>query len=67
MLIEFMANAPEVITSSFAAIVDSNKGNNVGHTYSEKDWNSVTEQQAAKNPINGYRGTNHRIRRRGYY
>jgi nucleoside-diphosphate-sugar epimerase len=54
-------NAPSVkkvvITSSFAAIVDAGKGNGVGHTYSEKDWNPITEQQALQNPGFGYRAS----------
>jgi hypothetical protein len=46
-----------VITSSFAAIVDGAKGNSwTEHTYSEKDWNPVTEEEAYQNPSNGYRG-----------
>ena len=54
-------NAPSVkkvvITSSFAAIVDGGKGHAVGHTYSEKDWNPVTLEQALLNPANGYRAS----------
>jgi nucleoside-diphosphate-sugar epimerase len=54
-------NAPTVkrvvITSSFAAILDASKGNAVGHTYSEKDWNPVTQSQALENPTNGYRAS----------
>jgi nucleoside-diphosphate-sugar epimerase len=54
-------NAPSVkkvvITSSFAAIVDAGKGNAVGYTYSEKDWNSITEEQALQNPGFGYRAS----------
>jgi nucleoside-diphosphate-sugar epimerase len=54
-------NAPSVkhvvITSSFAAIVDGGKGNGVGHTYSEKDWNPITEAQALENPSSGYRAS----------
>lgn len=46
-----------VITSSFAAIVDGGKGYGVGHTYSEKDWNPITEEQALQNPGNGYRAS----------
>lgn len=45
-----------VITSSFASIVDGAKGNRPGHTYSEADWNPITEEEAVKNPSNGYRG-----------
>jgi nucleoside-diphosphate-sugar epimerase len=54
-------NAPSVkrvvITSSFAAILDAAKGNAVGHTYSEKDWNPVTLEQAEQNPATGYRAS----------
>lgn len=32
--------------SSFAAIVDTSKGLRPGHTYSEKDWNPMTYNQA---------------------
>lgn len=43
-------NAPQVkrvvITSSFASIVDLKQGNRPGYTYSEKDWNPVTYEQA---------------------
>ncbi|KAH7370568.1 putative NADPH-dependent methylglyoxal reductase GRP2 [Rhexocercosporidium sp. MPI-PUGE-AT-0058] len=54
-------NAPSVkrvvITSSFASILDAGKGNAVGYTYSEKDWNPVTEEQAVKDPSTGYRAS----------
>lgn len=54
-------NAPTVkrvaITSSFAAIVDAGKGTGAGHTYSEKDWNPITESQALENPASGYRAS----------
>lgn len=54
-------NAPSVtrlvLTSSFAAIVDASKGNCPGHTYSEKDWNPVTEEEADINPAYGYRAS----------
>ena len=43
-------NAPQVkrvvMTSSFAAILDPTQGNRPGYTYSEKDWNPVTYEQA---------------------
>ncbi len=35
-----------VITSSFAAIADPTQGLRPGYTYSEKDWNPVTYEQA---------------------
>ncbi|KAI1001458.1 Ketoreductase [Podosphaera aphanis] len=55
-------NAPKVkrvvVTSSFAAIVDSNKPvDDPSITYSEKDWNSVTNEQAVQNPNYGYRAS----------
>jgi nucleoside-diphosphate-sugar epimerase len=54
-------NAPSVkrvvITSSFASIVNGSKGYNVGHVYSEADWNPVTIEQAYENPSNGYRAS----------
>lgn len=46
-----------VITSSFAAIVDGFKGTRPDHTYSEKDWNPITPEQALENPANGYRAS----------
>ncbi|KAI9673477.1 MAG: methylglyoxal reductase (NADPH-dependent) gre2 [Caeruleum heppii] len=53
-------NAPEVrkvvITSSFASIIDGNKGTRPGYVYSEKDWNPITQEEAVLNPSNGYRG-----------
>lgn len=46
------ANAPNVkrvvITSSFASILDLDKGARVGYTYTEKDWNPVTREFAQK-------------------
>lgn len=36
-----------VITSSFAAVIDMDKGNRAGYLYSEKDWNPVTWETAA--------------------
>jgi len=55
-------NAPSVkrvvITSSFASIIDGAKGiSRTDHTYSEKDWNPVTMEEALQNPTNGYRGS----------
>ena len=44
------AYAPQVkrvvITSSFASIIDMSKGARPGYTYSEKDWNPVTYEEA---------------------
>ena len=45
-----------VITSSFAAILDPAQGLRPGYVYSEKDWNSITQEEAVQNPSNGYRG-----------
>jgi len=45
-----------VITSSFAAIINPN-GQPEGYTYSEKDWNPITEEEALQNPSNGYRAS----------
>jgi len=46
-----------VITSSFASIINPFKGNWPEHTYSEADWNPITQQQAVENPPNGYRAS----------
>ncbi len=56
------AHAPQVkrivITSSFAAIVDLSKGTRPGYTYSEKDWNPVTYEEAkAGNGSTAYCGS----------
>lgn len=54
-------NAPSVtrvvLTSSFAAILDAAKGTDPSNTYSEKDWNPVTEEEAEINPAFGYRAS----------
>ncbi|KAE8442273.1 hypothetical protein EG329_003533 [Mollisiaceae sp. DMI_Dod_QoI] len=42
-----------VITSSFASIVDMDKGVRPGYTYSEKDWNPVTYETASNKDTNG--------------
>jgi len=39
-----------VSTSSFASIVDIPKGQRPGYTYSEKDWNPMTYDEAAEEP-----------------
>lgn len=46
-----------VITSSFASIVHADKGFWPEHTYSEEDWNPITEEQATESPIHGYRAS----------
>ncbi|KAI9651859.1 MAG: methylglyoxal reductase (NADPH-dependent) gre2 [Alyxoria varia] len=55
------ANAPTVkrvvITSSFAAIVNPNKGNWPEHTYTEADWNPITLEEALENAALGYRAS----------
>lgn len=47
----------QVITSSFASIIDGNKGNRPNYVYSEKDWNPITEQEAVQSPSHGYRAS----------
>lgn len=47
----------QVITSSFAAIIDTEKGNRPGYVYSEKDWNPMTKEAALENPSRGYFGS----------
>lgn len=42
-----------VITSSFASILDLNKGLRPGHTYTEKDWNPISYEEAAKKDAPG--------------
>jgi len=46
-----------VITSSFAAIINPGQGSWPSHTYSEKDWNPITAEEAIANPQVGYRGS----------
>ena len=46
-----------VVTSSFAAIIDGSKGMRSGYTYSEKDWNPITEEQAYQTAPGGYRAS----------
>ncbi|KAH0525787.1 hypothetical protein TsFJ059_009204 [Trichoderma semiorbis] len=44
-----------VNTSSMAALLDVSKGLRPGHTYSEKDWNPMTYDEAAEaDPISAY-------------
>jgi nucleoside-diphosphate-sugar epimerase len=42
-----------VITSSFASIVDMDKGARSGYTYTEKDWNPVTYETASNKDTDG--------------
>ncbi|PGH33177.1 hypothetical protein GX50_04019 [[Emmonsia] crescens] len=44
-----------VITSSFAAIIDVKKPPT--YTFSEVDWNPITEAEAFLNPMHGYRAS----------
>lgn len=46
-----------IITSSFASIVDGNKGSAPDHTYDEGDWNPITKEEATENAANGYRAS----------
>lgn len=47
-----------VLTSSFAAILDSYKPSTIPeHTYTESDWNSLTMEDAMQNTLNGYRAS----------
>jgi nucleoside-diphosphate-sugar epimerase len=52
VLTSIQKNAPGVkrvvLTSSFASIIDMSKGTWPEHTYSEKDWNPVTYEEAEK-------------------
>jgi len=54
-------NAPSVthvvVTSSFASIINGPKGTSWDHTYSEEDWNPITEAEALTSPSNGYRAS----------
>ncbi|KAL9011086.1 MAG: hypothetical protein Q9180_009228, partial [Flavoplaca navasiana] len=46
-----------IITSSFAAVFSPKIGNRPGYTYSEKDWNPTTEEEAIQDPPSGYRAS----------
>lgn len=46
-----------VITSSFASILNPFEGDRPDHTYSEKDWNPITQEQALADIPNGYRAS----------
>jgi nucleoside-diphosphate-sugar epimerase len=43
-----------IIVSSFASVVDLSKNPRPGYTYTEEDWNPVTEEQAAQDGNLGY-------------
>ena len=38
-------------------MVNPSKGNRPGYTYSEKDWDPITEEEAIQNPTSGYRAS----------
>lgn len=42
-----------VITSSFAAMMDVSQCERAGYTYSEKDWNPMTYEEAARDSTSG--------------
>ena len=42
------------VLSSFASVTDLSKGARPGYTYTAKDWDPVTEEQAAQNGVLGY-------------
>ncbi|KAI5794445.1 hypothetical protein DFH27DRAFT_566534 [Peziza echinospora] len=46
-----------VITSSFASIIDANKGNWPEKTYTEEDWNPITLEEGLSSPVHGYRAS----------
>ena len=46
-----------VITSSFASIINPNKGSWPEYTYSEADWNPVTQEEALKDAATCYRAS----------
>jgi nucleoside-diphosphate-sugar epimerase len=46
-----------IITSSFAAMNNSDKAPWPDHTYTEADWNPVTHEQALSDPRFGYSGS----------
>ncbi|PQE21534.1 hypothetical protein CJF31_00011122 [Rutstroemia sp. NJR-2017a BVV2] len=52
------ANAPSVtrvvITSSFVSVFDLSKGTRPGHVYTEKEWSTITHEEALSNPTIGY-------------
>jgi nucleoside-diphosphate-sugar epimerase len=43
-----------IVLSSFASVVDLPKNPRPGYTYTEKDWDPVTPEQAAENGFLGY-------------
>ncbi|KAH7327432.1 putative NADPH-dependent methylglyoxal reductase GRP2 [Rhexocercosporidium sp. MPI-PUGE-AT-0058] len=47
-----------VITSSFASMINGTKGNSwTEHTYTEEDWNPITQREAFLDPLSGYRAS----------
>lgn len=61
LLKSIVKNAPTVkyvvITSSFASVVNPFKGSWPAHTYTERDWNPITLEQASEDIPNGYRAS----------
>ncbi|EED16446.1 NAD dependent epimerase/dehydratase, putative [Talaromyces stipitatus ATCC 10500] len=63
-MLEAASNAPSVqrvvITSSFAAVIDTNRKGPQGFTYTAADWNPLTYEEAAdpkSTPVVAYRGS----------
>ena len=46
-----------MITSSFAAVISPKAGIRPEHTYSEKDWNPITAEEATQDSLSGYRAS----------
>jgi hypothetical protein len=45
-----------VITSSFVSVMSNKRGVVSDYTYTDKDWNPVTEEEALDSPQSGYQG-----------
>ncbi|PQE19380.1 hypothetical protein CJF30_00009816 [Rutstroemia sp. NJR-2017a BBW] len=43
-----------VITSSFVSVFDLSKGTRPGHVYTEKEWSTITHEEALSDPTIGY-------------
>lgn len=43
-----------VVLSSFASVIDLSKDTRPSYTYTAKDWNPVTQEQAARDGFSGY-------------
>lgn len=46
-----------VVLSSLAAMIDFSKGDRPSHTYTAKDWNPITHEEALRDAVNAYRGS----------